>query len=166
MKNADSHVSIKPAKKYQIDTPICSVAALSETHFALASVGDGKIKLFDSSTKTINTYPAHSGPITFLTKIRAVFSGDQVNPTPKFDDQNSRKGFDCFSFSWFDGFTSPAWLLKTYSAILVFQIKWIHSNSSSHPWHARWITYCHRWQSWWSVDLELSWIAISLSYPR
>jgi len=86
MKNADSHVSIKPAKKYQIDTPICSVAALSETHFALASVGDGKIKLFDSSTKTINTYPAHSGPITFLTKIRAVFSGDQVNPTPKFDE--------------------------------------------------------------------------------
>jgi len=52
------------------------VAALSDIHFALASVGDGKVKLFNSFTKTMNTYPAHSAPITFLTTIRAVFVGE------------------------------------------------------------------------------------------
>lgn len=89
MKNTESYISIKPIKKYSLDISICSIAALSEYHFALSSVGENTIKIFDSSTKTMNTYPAHSAPITFLSKIRAVFSGDSVNPTPKFDEISS-----------------------------------------------------------------------------
>ncbi|KAL4481547.1 hypothetical protein ABPG74_007636 [Tetrahymena malaccensis] len=87
LKNADQNINIKPVKKYQLEIPICSVCSISETHYALASTGDSKIKIFESSMKKMHTFPAHSAPITCVTKIKAIFDAfsDQIISQPKHD---------------------------------------------------------------------------------
>ncbi|KAL4486133.1 hypothetical protein ABPG72_012186 [Tetrahymena utriculariae] len=87
LKNTEQNISIKPVKKYQLEIPICSVCSLSETHYALASTGDSKIKIFESSLKKMHTFPAHSAPITCVTKIKAIFDtySDQIISQPKHD---------------------------------------------------------------------------------
>lgn len=37
----------------------------------------------------MNTYLAHKSPLTYLSKVRAVFLGDTINQFPRYDELSS-----------------------------------------------------------------------------
>lgn len=77
--NKELNISIKPAKKFQLDMPITCLVAISDSHFALACSNDSKIKIFESNAKKISTFSSHTNNITYIAKIKAEFNGEIIN---------------------------------------------------------------------------------------
>lgn len=89
--NMDVLATIKPIKKFGLEIPVCSLAALSDSLFALISVNDSRLKIFESAARKMHTFPVHTMPITFIANITACYEKDSPNVIehPKIDDLNS-----------------------------------------------------------------------------